>query len=100
MLLNTLLETVENNFVTKLEIESLFSLEKSESYRYSRGFSTIYLSPEELSKILVLRKQNKMCVSMAEKFYSRIVDFRADVINETASKRQEASLYKLLASIR
>ena len=94
------METIETNFVNKLQIESLFSLEKSESYQYSKGFSTIYLSPEELSKILVLRKQNKMCASMAEKFYSRIVEFRNDVLNETASKRQEASLYKLLASIR
>jgi hypothetical protein len=81
---------------------SVFALQSQDDINNAQvnevDLQTLYCSVNELSKLLVLRKLTRFCAQMSETLFNKIEDLRSQVIHNTATRRLQESLYKLLGA--
>ena len=61
---------------------------------------TLYLTPDEISKVLVLRKHTKTCQQISQIVYQKIEGLRSEIIKGSASRRLQDSFYKLIPCLK
>lgn len=101
------LEVIEAYFVNLLSniqdesdqrVHSLF-FEKDAIKKFPR-LATLFQSPVQLSRILSLRKSTKILTSIIKGFQIKVKELQQAVLQKSAGRRQEDSLYKLLGLLK